>query len=253
MLNIIGIGLRGFRSLTMEELGAIRSSDRLFLDGYTSVITPGLSEEIRKNIGREVETVGRRFLESDPDLYDLSSKINVSLLVSGDPFMATTHNEIRYQCLKRGISVLIFENASILNTSVGLAGLSPYKVSPPVSLPRVTEKFFPLSVYRKIAANMHEKKHTLLLLDTADGNPMTVSEALQILSEMERREKGGIILENSLICIASALGSDDPHIFFGTFSMAKRKLDFRVPSTIIILGDLDPNEEEYVNAFCEPL
>ncbi len=250
MLGILGLGLRGYNSITVEEKLFIENSDRVFIDSYTSVLFPEVAGTIEKNTGKMVEPVGRGQLESNDFLFGLASSSNVSLLVSGDPFMATTHNEIRYQCARRGIEARIFENASILNSSVGYTGISPYRVGAPVSLPRVSEKFFPLSVYRKIAKNIEERRHTILLLDTADGKPMNVPEAIDTLLMMEEKEKGGYLTQESEIIAVSALGTDNSSMVFGTLGRIRNMEISTVPSTIIILSELDENERTYVGTFC---
>ncbi len=251
MLSILGLGLRGSRSLTLEEADVISCADEVLLDTYTSVIAPGLVDDIESRLTVKVKLVDRKVLENSDLVFQKAMNSEVCLLVSGDPFMATTHNEIRYQCIKKGIPVRVFENASVINTVIGISGISPYKIGAPVSVPRITANFFPLSVYRKLLKNAQEKRHTVLLLDTADGNPMRVNEALQILEEMERRGSGGLITANSHICVASAVGTPAQLLVHGSLDeVRKRKIEL-VPSTVILLSDLDENETEYLDAFCE--
>lgn len=251
MLGILGLGLRGYNSITVEERSFIEKSDRIILDSYTSVLFPDVIEGIENNAGKKVETVDRSILEGNSYILNLAEKLSVSLLVLGDPFMATTHNEIRYQCLKRGIEVRIFENASILNSVIGYSGLSPYRVGAPVSLPRVSDKFFPLSVYRKIGINLSENRHTILLLDTADGNPMTVKEALETLAHMEEKGKKGHIKPETEMIAVSALGRKNASLVYGQLKEVKDRNILTVPSTLIILAELDENEKMYVGEFCE--
>lgn len=253
MLNIIGIGLRGYSSLTIQERDVILNSDMIFLDSYTSVISSAVISEIEKRIGKKVESISREFIEGNNALYELAMKKDISVLVSGDGLLATTHNEIRYECLKKGIRVEVYENASILNVVTGLSGVSPYKVGAPVSIPRVSEKFFPLSVYKKIQKNLENKRHTTLLLDTADDTPMTVVEALDILESMENRMKSGIINDELKLIVAHSVGSNSESFVFGSLSSIRDRDIKEVPATIIILSDLDENETLYVNAFCQAI
>lgn len=253
MLNILGLGLRGFRSLTTEEVGLIKEADRVYIDSYTSVLAPQAVKEIGERTGKNVEAVERNVLENSNFLFEKAENEDVCLLVSGDPFMATTHNEIRYQCSLRGIRCAIFENASILNTVIGFSGLSPYRVGPPVSVPRLTDSFFPVSVYRKIFRNLQEKRHTILLLDTSGIHPMTVNEALDVLEKMEKVENGGIILPGTHLIIAAEVGLPTGLFLHGTLSSVKKRNVGAAPATIIIPAELDENEDLYVSTFCESL
>ncbi|WP_297217952.1 SAM-dependent methyltransferase, partial [Thermoplasma sp.] len=128
MLNIIGIGLRGTGSITFDEFDALRTSDLVYIDQYTSIGQPGLVKKISSMLDREVIPLNREDLENGSILKPAMDK-TVSLIVIGDPLMATTHNEIRFEALNRGIKVRLFENASIINTAVGKAGLMIYKVA----------------------------------------------------------------------------------------------------------------------------
>lgn len=250
MLGILGLGLRGYQSLTVDEIVFLESADRIFLDTYTSVMYPEITEILEKKTGKKIESVNREILENNEFLFDTAVESKVALLVSGDPFTATTHNEIRYQCSLRNIDVKIFENASILNSAIGYSGISHYKTAPPVSVPRISDNFFPISVYRKIEKNIRERKHTILLLDTADGNPMKVNEALEILLRMEEKDGSGIILQNTRLIVISALGSENSSLLYGTIREVMARSVVTVPSTIILLSELDENEENYVKAFC---
>ncbi len=142
MLYLMGMGLRGARSLTLEEVDILKRSDSIFLEIYTSVIGENIQHDIEKLTGKSVSPVNRNDMEYSDIVTRKAHDSIVSLLVSGDPLMATTHNVLRVKCMDLGIKVSVLENASILNTAVGYSGLSPYKVAPPVSIPRVSDKFF---------------------------------------------------------------------------------------------------------------
>ncbi len=247
------MGLRGYRSLTLEEVEVIRSSDHIFLDSYTSVIPDGLIRELADRLRVDVKPVDRAFLETGDELYDLAENSNVTLLVSGDPFMATTHSEIRFQCIHRGIAVRTYENASILNTLAGKCGISPYRTGAPVSVPRVSDKFFPLSVYDKIEQNMRYGKHTPLLLDTGGGRPMTPEEAITILESMESIRGKKIICGSTRMIIGTGIGGVGETIIKGNLRDLKKRSLKVAPSTIVILSDLTENEERYTDLFCSPL
>jgi len=247
MLNIIGVGLRGTGSITFDEFDALRTSDFVYVDTYTSIGQPGLIRKISAMIDREIIPLTREELENGSIIPQAASK-NVSLIVVGDPLMATTHNELRYEAMNRGIRVRIFENASILNAAVGKTGLMVYRVAPPVSLPRVSEKFFPLSVIDKIKRNADLGLHTPVLIDLEDQENITLHDALTSLLEMEkRREYSGIIGE---ICVLSRISFPDERILFGRIE-DMLQLEVKSPYMLFVLSNLDDNERRFLSSFSE--
>ncbi|BAB60154.1 diphthine synthase [Thermoplasma volcanium GSS1] len=187
MLNIIGIGLRGTGSLTLDEFDALRTSDIVYLDIYTSIGPKDILEKLRNIADREIIPADRNMIESESILKD-AEKLNVSLLVIGDGLTATTHNQLRYSAMEKGIKVKIFENASAVNTAAGKIGLLHYKVGPPVSLPFVSSNFFPLSVIDKVKRNYDSGLHTPILIDLKDGQNMPFASAWNIIMEMQKRK-----------------------------------------------------------------
>jgi len=245
MLNIIGIGLRGTGSITFDEFDALRTSDLVYIDQYTSIGQPGLVKKISSMLDREVIPLNREDLENGSILKPAMDK-TVSLIVIGDPLMATTHNEIRFEALNRGIKVRLFENASIINTAVGKAGLMIYKVAPPVSLPKVNEKFFPMSVIDKIKRNLEIGLHTPLLIDLDGAENIPLHDAIESLMEMQnRRGYKGLIDE---VCILSRISFKDERIIFGKIDDVMHE-NAASPYMIIILASLDDNERRFLSAF----
>ncbi|CAC12012.1 methyltransferase DPH5 related protein (diphthamide biosynthesis) [Thermoplasma acidophilum] len=247
MLNIIGVGLRGTGSITFDEFDALRTSDFVYADMYTSIGQPGLIRKISAMIDRDILPLTRDEIENGSILPQAASK-NVSLIVVGDPLMATTHNELRYEAMNQGIGVRIFENASILNAAIGKAGLMVYKVAPPVSLPRISEKFFPLSVIDKIKRNADLGLHTPVLIDLEDQENIPLHDALASLLEMERRrEYSGIIRE---ICVLSRISFPDEKILFGRIEDMMQQ-EVNSPYMMFILSKLDDNERRFLSLFSE--
>ncbi|KAA8923129.1 diphthine synthase [Thermoplasma sp.] len=247
MLNIIGVGLRGTGSITFDEFDALRTSDLVYIDQYTSIGQPGLVRKISAMIDRDIVPLTREEIENGSILPEAETK-TVSLIVVGDPLMATTHNEIRYEAMSRGIPVRIFENASILNAAIGKAGIMVYKTAPPVSLPKVSDKFFPVSVIEKIKRNMDMGLHTPVLIDLEDQENIPLHDALNSLLQMEKK-KGydGIIDE---ICVLSRISFPDERIIFGKIADLLRE-DVRSPYMLIVLSKLDDNERRFITSFSE--
>ncbi len=251
MLNIIGLGLRGSKSITMEALDVIRSCDIIYFESYTSISPDSTLDELKKLFKKEIREADRELVESETRIIAESSKHKVALLVTGDPLTATTHNQLRFDALEKGVEVKVYENSSIVSVLPGFLGLMHYRFGPPVSIPFVSESFFPISIYDKIEKNISMEMHTLLLLDLRGGRTMPVQEALRILEELERKRKRGVLEADKDICVAIGVGHKNQKIVFGTIGSIKKSGLDGSPAVIIIPSSLNDTEEIFLNRFAE--
>ncbi len=253
MLNIVGLGLRGARSITLESLEVLKSCDIVYFETYTSISPESTIKDIAELSGKEILQADRQFVESEKELISQSSKSDVCLLVTGDPLTATTHNQLRYDALREGVKVNIYENSSVLSVIPGTLGLMHYRFGPPVSIPFVSMNFFPTSVYDKIEKNVEMDLHTLLLLDLKDGKTMPVQEAIRVLEELERKRKKGILEPERDICVAIAVSQPGERILFGTLGSIKKSGVEGNPAALVIPSRLNDSEETFLNQFAERL
>lgn len=233
MLLLVGLGLNPPGSLGVEAWEALQNADTVYLEGYTNL---GISEkELATFLNRPVQLVGRDFVESDKLLNEASLK-TVALCIIGDVFTATTHSVLYLECLKRDISLRVFQNAGIM-AAVALSGLELYKFGQTVSIPYPQESFHPSSYLEKIAANRAAGLHTLCLLDIkADEKKfMTIPEAIPLLSS----------LQFSIMIGASKLGTEN-HIFSGTPDELRAHKWPSQPHSIILPGPLNAVEQEFI-------
>jgi len=94
VLYIIGLGLGTERDITLRGLDAVKSSSRLYLENYTSILCVS-KEKLEELYGLPVTVAGRDMVESESDLILAGAKEgNVSMLVVGDPVCATTHTDL---------------------------------------------------------------------------------------------------------------------------------------------------------------
>jgi diphthine synthase len=118
VLFIIGLGLGDERDISIKGFDAIKSSDIIYLENYTSIL--GVDKnKIEKFYQREVIVADREFCEGEIDLIleDIAKNPNknFSFLVVGDPFCATTHTDLYLRAIKLNIKVNVIHNASIIN------------------------------------------------------------------------------------------------------------------------------------------
>ncbi len=239
MIGFIGSGLNPPFSLTREEEEFIESSKIIVVDSYTS-------PNFLKRFGnRELLFSDRQKLESFG--WILKEKGNISIIIPGDPFSATTHFSIYMEAVKAGIKVKVFGNASIFPTAATRMGLHLYKVGPVVSLPRFKENFRPTSPYEKILDNRERGLHTVILLDTEP--PMDLEEAIGELKWMESEMRKGLVSDESKLGVISALGGDEEKIVYGKIEDLVGWKEGKIPYTIIVPANLHFQEADALDLF----
>lgn len=249
-LYLIGIGLNDEKDITVKGLEAVKSSDLVYLEDYTSLLqVPGANLE--KFYGKKVILADRNLSEQGADqiIKEAQTK-KVAFLVIGDPFSATTHIELYKQAKLAEVEVKVINNASVL-TAIGITGLQLYKFGKVTSIPFIEEHPHLETPYNILKENQANGAHTLFLLDLKPDEKrfMTVNQALEILEEIEKRKKEKLITENLLVVGCARLGSEDCLIKAGKLKEIK-KIDFGAPPHgLIIPGKLHFTEEEMLKVW----
>ncbi|KAI6115233.1 diphthine synthase isoform b [Pisolithus croceorrhizus] len=255
MLYIIGLGLCDEKDITVRGLEAVKSSSRVYLEAYTSILLVN-KERLETFYGKEVIVADRDMVEAQAEeILHGADKQDVSLLVVGDPFGATTHIDIVLRARSSGISVRVIHNASIMN-AVGACGLQLYNFGQTVSLVFFTDTWKPDSFYDRIRENMGLGLHTLVLLDIkvkeqseenlARGRKiyeppryMSIPQAVSQLLEVESLRSENVLSPRATLAIAlSRVGCDT-----GSDNTQQR----------IVCGTLEQLSEQSPESFGEPL
>ncbi|CAF0772457.1 unnamed protein product [Brachionus calyciflorus] len=169
MLYIIGLGLADIEDITLKGLNAVRNSDLVYLEHYTSILGGGADykNELEKFYGKEIILADRTMVEQNSDeIIDAAKDKTVSFLVVGDPFGATTHTDLVLRAVEKGIKYKVVHNASIMN-AIGCCGLQLYNYGETISICfwSDAENWKPKSYFEKICENRSRGLHTLCLLD----------------------------------------------------------------------------------------
>ncbi len=247
MLTIIGIGVEGHEDITIKGLEAIKKSDSIFIESYTSIIQEK-KEQLEKIWKVKITPAHREDIEGEHNKIIKKSKTeNVALLIIGDPLTATTHTDILLRARKEGIKTRIIHNAGII-TLAGETGLQPYKFGKTTSIP-FDEKGTG-TAYNIIAQNKSIKAHTLILLDLDPPNNkyLDVQTAIQRLLIEERKHKKKIILPATKIIICERLGTKTQKIHYDTIEKLLKQKYGNPPKCIIIPATLHFMEEEYLDS-----
>ncbi|KAK0434158.1 tetrapyrrole methylase [Desarmillaria tabescens] len=237
MFYIIGLGLCDEKDVTVRGLEAIKSSSRVYLEAYTSILMVQ-KEKLEAFYEKPLILADRDTVETESDeILANADREDVSLLVVGDPFGATTHTDIILRARALGIPTRVIHNASIMN-AVGACGLQLYNFGQTVSLVFFTETWKPDSFYDRIKENADLGLHTLVLLDIkvkeqseenlARGRKiyeppryMSIRQAVSQLIEIESLRQTGTLSPDITLAVALSRvggGSDNQRIVAGTLT-----------------------------------
>jgi len=266
VLNLIGLGLGNEKDITVNGLEAIKNSDEVYLEHYTSIIQDASIEDLEKYYGTNIKVASRDLIEKEIDsILDSAKEKTISFLIVGDVFGATTHTDIVLRAEEKQVIVNIFNNASILN-AVGNVGLELYKFGKTTSMVFFEDNWKPRNVYDSIKLNKTISAHTLVLLDIKVAEPsiedlkkglskakkprfMTINQALDQLLELESTYKENVISEDTLVVGIAKLNSKEQIIKTGSIKDLI-KTDFGDPIHCLIIPDtLHFIEEEAINRF----
>ncbi|GAA5949818.1 hypothetical protein JCM3765_007703 [Sporobolomyces pararoseus] len=164
MLYLVGLGLSDEKDVTVRGLEAIKGSERVYLEAYTSILGVG-KDRLETFYGKEIIVADRDMVETESDeiLRD-ADKVDVAFLVVGDPFGATTHSDLLLRADALKIPYTVIHNASVMN-ACGAVGLALYNYGQTVSIPFFTDNWRPDSWLARIRENSKLGLHTLCLLD----------------------------------------------------------------------------------------
>ena len=239
MIGFVSAGFNPPSSFTKEELDYLESSELILVDTYTS---PNYLKEFG---GKKLTFVGREKLENFE--WILNEKRDISIIIPGDSFSATTHFTIYKEAILRGLAVRVFYNSSIFPIAATRLGLHLYKIGPPVSLPRFKDRFRPISPYEKMLENFKSGLHTILLLDTEP--PLELHDALEELFWMESELKGALFGPDREVGVVSGLGTPDEKVIYGKLETLKEWKNGKVPFTIVVPAKLHFQEREALDLF----
>ncbi|MGM5488492.1 MAG: diphthine synthase [Nanobdellota archaeon] len=237
MLYMIGIGLHDPRDITLKGLDAIKNSQRVYLEYYTSKFAD--IEELRSFTGKDIILADRNMVETKTaTILHGAEHDDIAFLVIGDPFGATTHIDIKMQAESRGIPVQVIHNASVL-TAIGITGLELYKFGKTTSIPFENQHVTaPIDAYKQ---NLSLGLHTLFLLDLDPINNrfMSIENACNYLEVLEPKSAVG----------CAGLGAPQPEIVFGTLKELKEHKFTLFPQCLILPGQLHFMEEEALGSY----
>ncbi len=249
MLWFIGLGISGFKSIPSEALEILSKADIVYLEQFTSPIGKSDLTKIKNAAKGEFKLAKRWLVEDGSEILKNAKKKKVVLLAYGDPYIATTHIELRTRAIEEKIKTYSIHAASSLTSMIGECGLHFYKVGRIATIMREMKSL--TTPYYVIYKNIIEGNHTVLLLEYNQDKDFFLDpkDALNGLLETEKGQIRNVISPSTYAIVASKIGFKDQKIIAGKISSLK-KIDFgKPPHTVIITGRLHFTESDALKLF----
>jgi diphthine synthase len=249
MLSFVGLGISGFQSIPIEGLDTISNADIVYLEQFTSPIGKSDLDKIQNAIKGEFKPAKRWLVEDGNEILEMAKEKDVVLLSYGDPYIATTHIELRARAIENKTETRSIHASSSLTSMIGECGLHFYKVGRIATI--MSEMKSLTTPYYVIYKNLIEGNHTLLLLEYNQDKDFFLDpkDALKGLLETERGQRRKVITESSYVIVASRIGFKEQTIISGKIS-SLTETDFgKPPHTVIIPGRLHFTESDALKLF----
>ena len=243
MLWFVGLGISGFKSIPIEAIDILSNADIVYLEQFTSPIGKSDLTKIKNATKGEFKLAKRWLVEDGNEILKNAKKKKVVLLAYGDPYIATTHIELRTRAIEEKIKTHSIHASSSLTSMIGECGLHFYKIG---RIATIMSEMALTTPYYVIYKNIIEGNHTVLLLEYNQDKDFFLDpkDALKGLLETEKGQVRNVISLSSNAIVASRIGFKDQKIVSGKIS-SLRKIDFgKPPHTIIIPGRLHFTESD---------
>jgi len=253
MLWFVGLGISGTQSIPIEVVKIIQKADFVYLESFTSPIYKQQEEEIKNIVSGSFKIAKRWLVEDGQEILKASKSSTVVLLSYGDPYVATTHIELRTRAKLEKIETNTIHSASAITSMIGEAGLQFYKVGRIVTI--MNEKKSIITPYTSIFKNLIQGLHSVILLEyNQDENYfLDPKDAISSLLDVEKEQKRNVVNNDTFAIVASRIGFETQKIISGKFSNLL-KVDFgEPPHSIIITGKLHFTESDAINVLTECL
>lgn len=235
MLFLIGTGISK-NGLTIEAIDICKRSKTVFFDNYTSHINDITMEYLSKN-NIIPKQLARAALEEQIDTLLLQAKDDdVSVLIGGDPMLATTHKIIQIRAYSLKIPVTVIHAGSIMNALMGESGLDFYRFGKIATITRWSQNYKPISFYDSIIINSKNDMHTILLcdFDSTKNESIPLSEALLYITNAEEQKQLGFLDEDKKIIIFHNVGLiGEKRVFCSIKEAKKLQMDLGMHAIIV--------------------
>ena len=246
MLWFVGLGISGISELSDNTISLIKNADTVYLESFTSPISETEKEQLANMCDGEFKIAKRWLVEDGNEILENAKKREVVLISYGDPYIATTHLELKTRAVTDKIETKTIHSSSIVSSLIGEIGLQYYKVGKILTIMNDPKSM--ITPYNTISNNLLSKMHSVILLEYNEDKSFFLApqDALSLLLDAEKIQNRKIISLDTFAIIASRIGKSDQNITSGKISNLIKKEFGNPPHTIIIPGSLHFTESNAV-------
>jgi len=244
MLWFVGLGISNSKSIPLEAVDVLSEADVVYIEQFTSPISKTELSKIKKMTKGEVKEAKRWLVEDGKEILKNAKKKKVVLLSYGDPYIATTHIELRTRAIEEKIKTKSIHASSSITSMVGESGLQYYKIGRVATI--MSDMKSLTTPYYIIYKNITEGNHSVLLLEYNQDKNFFLDPrvALEGLLQEEKEQKRKVIQSSTYGIVASRVGFKNQKIVSGKISNLKNYDFGKPPHTIIIPGRLHFTESD---------
>jgi diphthine synthase len=252
MLSFVGLGIAGPDSLSEKARQVISGAEIVYLEQFTSPMSESDVQKIKQMTKGAFKFAPRWLVEDGGEILQNAQKRNVAFLSFGDPYIATTHIELRVRAMRQKIQTETVHASSAVTALVGECGLHYYKMGRTVT---IMSNIPATTAYYTIFENLKLGNHTVVLLEYNQDKKFFLkpAAALSSLIDAEKEQSRKVLSESTFVVVASRVGLDTQKIVAGKIS-SLANFDFGdPPHSIVIPGSLHFTESEAIEVLAERL
>tara|TARA_Y100000590_G_C15541018_1_gene946983 strand:- start:6 stop:1043 length:1038 start_codon:yes stop_codon:yes gene_type:complete len=246
MLWFVGLGISGVSELSDNAISVIKNADVVYLESFTSPISETEKVQLENMCDGEFKIAKRWIVEDGNEILENAKKKKTVLISYGDPYIATTHLELKTRAITDKIETNTIHSSSIISSLIGEIGLQYYKVGKILTIMNDPKSM--ITPYNTIFNNLLSKMHSIILLEYNEDKSFFLEpqNALSLLLDAEKTQNGKIISSDTFTIVASRIGKSDQMITSGKISNLIKKEYGEPPHTIIIPGSLHFTESNAI-------
>ncbi|MBM3904414.1 MAG: diphthine synthase [Thaumarchaeota archaeon] len=243
MLVFVGLGIGGSQALSEKARKIISESDVVYFEQFTSPMSEGQTKFLQEITKCQFKLAPRWLVEDGKEILEAARNGNVALLSYGDPYIATTHIELRVRAIQEGIKTDTIHASSVITSLVGECGLHFYKIGKTVT---IMSGIPSSTAYYTIFENLKLGNHTVVLLEWNQNKNFFLDpkDAISSLLDQEKEQNRKVFSGDTYGIVASRIGQDDQKIIAAKFSDLASQDFGSPPHTIIIPGIMHFTESD---------
>lgn len=246
MLWFVGLGIGGPDAISEKSRKIISESDIVYFEQFTSPMSEDQTKFLQQLTKGQFRLAPRWLVEDGKEILEVAKTNTVALLSYGDPYIATTHIELRVRAIQDGTKTDTIHASSAITSLIGECGLHFYKVGKTVT---IMSGIPSATAYYTIFENLKLGNHTIVLLEWNQNKNFFLDpkDAISSLLEQEKEQARKVFSGETYGIVASRIGEANQKIIAGKFSALN--VDFGAPPhTIIIPGIMHFTESDALKA-----